>query len=104
MNESQPGARPSKRYGVRMLVALGVAWLAAILGWFLLLVAPNLIPNCTVGGKATSTQCGALTPVIDGAIEAYFIIGTILYAATIPWLVAGIVVTVIESRRAKASA
>lgn len=104
MDESQPETKPSKRYGVRILVALGLAWLAAVLGWLLLFGAPHLVPNCTVGGKTTSTQCGVLTPIIDGALEAYFVIGTVLYAATIPWFLAGIVVTIIEAWRARASA
>jgi hypothetical protein len=104
MNDSHIAANHPKRYGVRILIALGIAWLAAILGWLLLFGAPHIIPNCKVAGKTTPTQCGALTPWIDGALEWYFDIGIFLYGLTIPWLLAGIVIAVIEARRARASA
>jgi len=92
------------RYGRLILISLGVTWAVAMLLSFALFAVPHVIPDCTFGGKTTSVQCGALTPLVNGALEWFFVLGTFLIIVTIPWLVAGVITFIVEARREKTSA
>jgi hypothetical protein len=104
MTDTASGSRGRRRIGSRILIALAITWALAILLSVALFGVPHLIPNCTLGGKTTTVQCGALTSFFNSALEAYFSLGLALLIVSVPWLAVGLVVVVVEAIRAKASA
>ena len=95
---------PSRNFGAPTLIALGVTWALALVLSLLLFGLPYLIPDCTLGGKSTPVQCGALTPFFNAALEWYFSLGILLLSLTPFWFIIGIVIAFLEARRAKAPA
>lgn len=79
------------------------AWAIAIIGAALLFGLPHVIPDCTLGGRAGSVQCGGLTQALGIALEIFFPMGMFLLVATPFWIGAGVVVALVEAKRDKAS-
>jgi hypothetical protein len=92
------------RFGIPALFTLAWAWLVTVQMWLVLVAIPHIIPDCKIGWKTTSTECGMLTSAVDCMLGTTFNLGASLYVLTIPWLILGVALAVIEARRAKALA
>lgn len=104
MDTPQESNATGSRWGVRVLFALGATWLLGLVSPVLVYVTPLVVPNCRLGGKVTTTDCGMLTPILDGTLEFVFEYGLVLVVLTLPWLVVGIVIAIAEERNGRASA
>jgi hypothetical protein len=91
------GSGNERRIGRVILISLGLTWAVAVFLAVLLFGLPYLIPDCTLGGKTAPLQCGALTPVLGFALEAFLSTGMFLLAATVPWLAFGLLAVLFEA-------
>lgn len=92
--------RPKRSVSSWIILALGATWALALVLAALLFVLPQVIPDCTLGGKATSVQCGELTPVLGAGLELLFPVGMSPVILTPFWAIAALVVGYSETKRA----